>query len=95
MSSLSPLPLSGGRRSRHRRRHSKVGGVGEQVLPSGAPAGESLVTAGNIAKTLGGQEMGGGRRRKMTAKKMVKKLHVLAKQAKKLTMRLKKMKKHH
>ena len=44
---------------------------------------------------MGGSVLEGGRRRKMTAKKVVKKLAVLAKQAKKLTMRLKKMKKHH
>jgi hypothetical protein len=48
-----------------------------------------------MAKKLGGEPMEGGRRRKMTAKKVVKKLAVLARQAKKLTMRLKKMKKHH
>ena len=64
-------------------------------MPSAAMPGGMLKSAGAEAEALGGQEMAGGRRRKMTAKKMVKKLHSLAKQAKKLTLRLKKMKKHH
>ena len=94
MSSLSPFPLAGGKRGS--RRHRRRGGQDAEVkMPSGGQAGEALVKAGQDAKTLGGQSMEGGRRRKMTAKKVVKKLAVLAKQAKKLTMRLKKMKKHH
>jgi hypothetical protein len=64
-------------------------------MPSGGQVGQELVKAGQDAKKLGGQQLEGGRRRKMTAKKMVKKLHVLARQAKKLTLRLKTMKKHH
>jgi len=92
-SSGSALPLSGGKRSRSRR--SRRGGQAPEVMPSGGQAGEALVKAGQDAKSIGGQSMEGGRRRKMTAKKVVKKLAVLAKQAKKLTMRLKKMKKHH
>jgi hypothetical protein len=64
-------------------------------MPSAAMPGGMLKTAGEEAVKLGGQDMMGGRRSKATAKKVVKKLHSLAKQAKKLTMRLKKMKKHH
>jgi hypothetical protein len=93
MSSLSPFPLSGGKRGS--RRHRRGGQDVVEKLPSGGQAGEALVKAGQDAKSIGGQSMEGGRRRKMTAKKVVKKLAVLAKQAKKLTMRLKKMKKHH
>ena len=87
------MPLSGGRR--RSRRHRRGGDVDSEVLPSARGASGVLDTAAGEASKLGGQEMGGGRRRKMTAKKMVKKLHSLAKQAKKLTLRLKKMKKHH
>ena len=87
----SAYPLSGGKRSRRHRR----GGQDPEVMPSGLPAGKGLVSAGQEAGKIGGQALEGGRRRKMTAKKVVKKLAVLAKQAKKLTMRLKKMKKRH
>ena len=92
--SLSPFPLSGGRR--RSRRHAKKGGDGEAASIPGAqgPAGV-LKSAGADASLVSGKPLEGGRRRKMTAKKVVKKLAVLAKQAKKLTLRLKKMKKHH
>lgn len=86
------MPLSGGRR---RSRRHRRGGQEPEVLPSAKTAGQVLDSAALEAKKLGGQSMDGGRRRKMTAKKVVKKLAVLAKQAKKLTLRLKKMKKHH
>jgi hypothetical protein len=92
--SLSPYPLAGGRRSRRHRRHSKVGGV-DPVAPGTATVANNLSEAAVGARAMGGSVLEGGRRRKMTAKKVVKKLAVLAKQAKKLTMRLKKMKKHH
>ena len=92
-SSGSALPLSGGKRSRRHRRGGQA--AAPEVLPSAGQAGEALKVAGQEAAKIGGQDMAGGRRRKMTAKKVVKKLAVLAKQAKKLTMRLKKMKKHH
>ena len=86
------MPLSGGRRRRH---HKRRGGDGESVaMPTAGGAANVLKAAGVEANSLEGT-MEGGRRRKMTAKKMVKKLHSLAKQAKKLTLRLKKMKKHH
>ena len=91
-SSGNALPLSGGRR---RSRRHRRGGQAEEEMPSGLPAGKGLVSAGQEVKVLGGQALKGGRRSKMTAKKVVKKLAVLAKQAKKLTLRLKKMKKHH
>jgi hypothetical protein len=95
-SSGNALPLSGGKRSRSRRnRRGGQESVGGQTMPSAVPAGNALKTAGQEAGKIGGQQLEGGRRRKMTAKKVVKKLAVLAKQAKKLTMRLKKMKKHH
>ena len=94
MSSLSPLPLSGGRR--RSRRHAKKGGDGEAVsMPGAEGPANVLKSAGAEASAVSGAPLAGGRRRKMTAKKVVKKLAVLAKQAKKLTMRLKKMKKHH
>ena len=90
----SAMPLSGGsrRRRHHKRRH---GGDGDDVIPVTGGAVTDLKDAANGAGKVGGKVMEGGRRRKMTAKKMVKKLRVLAKQAKKLTLRLKKMKKHH
>ena len=82
----------GGRR---RRSHKRRGGADEAVaMPTAGAAANVLKAAGVEANGLEGT-MDGGRRRKMTAKKMVKKLHSLAKQAKKLTLRLKKMKKHH
>jgi len=87
------MPLSGGRRGgrHHKRRH---GGDGEDaVIPTTGGAVTDLKDAAKSAGNVGGEIMEGGRRRKMTAKKMVKKLRVLAKQAKKLTLRLKKMKK--
>jgi len=93
-SSSSALPLSGGkRRSRHSRRHSKKGG--DETLPGASAPANTLKAAGAEASSVSGAPMEGGRRRKMTAKKVVKKLAVLARQAKKLTLRLKKMKKHH
>ena len=95
-SSGNALPLSGGKRSRSRR--SRRGGQNDATggqMPSGQSAGQALVKAGQLTKEAGTGQLEGGRRRKMTAKKVVKKLAVLAKQAKKLTMRLKKMKKHH
>lgn len=90
----SAMPLSGGRRRSRRHRRGGQEPAGGQ-MPSAKTAGQVLDTAADEANKLGGQKMDGGRRRKMTAKKMVKKLHSLAKQAKKLTLRLKKMKKHH
>ena len=91
MSSLSPLPLSGGRR--RSRRHAKKGG--DSSIPGAQGPANALRSAATDASAVSGAPLAGGRRRKMTAKKVVKKLAVLAKQAKKLTMRLKKMKKHH
>ena len=93
--SANALPLSGGKRRSRRHRRGGQDDAATVKMPSGGQAGEALVKVGQDAKTLGGQSIEGGRRRKMTAKKVVKKLAVLAKQAKKLTMRLKKMKKHH
>jgi hypothetical protein len=90
------MPLSGGRRRRHhKRRHGGDGDGDNTVIPGTGGAENDLKVAGQMAGKVGGEVMEGGRRRKMTAKKMVKKLRVLAKQAKKLTLRLKKMKKHH
>ena len=89
----SAMPLSGG--SRRRRHHKRRHGGDEQNIPTMGGAENDLKVAANTAGKAGGEVMEGGRRRKMTAKKMVKKLRVLAKQAKKLTLRLKKMKKHH
>lgn len=85
------MPLSGGRRRsrHHKRRH----GGDEQSIPMLGGVKTDLKDAAETAGKAGGEVMEGGRRRKMTAKKMVKKLRVLAKQAKKLTLRLKKMKK--
>ena len=91
----SAMPLSGGRRRSRRHRRGGQETMGGQTMPSAGPAGDALKVAGQEAGKIGGQELQGGRRRKMTAKKVVKKLAVLAKQAKKLTLRLKKMKKHH
>ena len=87
------MPLSGG--SRRRRHHKRRGGDGDGngTIPTLGGAKTDLKVAAVTAGNVGGEVMEGGRRRKMTAKKMVKKLRVLAKQAKKLTMRLKKMKK--
>ena len=87
------MPLSGG--SRRRRHHKRRGGDGDadNKIPTLGGAETDLKVAAETAGKAGGEVMEGGRRRKMTAKKMVKKLRVLAKQAKKLTMRLKKMKK--
>ena len=65
------------------------------TMPGAEVVAGALKSAGADASEVSGATMEGGRRRKMTAKKMVKKLHSLAKQAKKLTLRLKKMKKHH
>jgi hypothetical protein len=88
------MPLSGGRRGG--RHHKRRGGADDDVvIPATGGAVTDLKDAANGAGKVGGEVMEGGRRRKMTAKKMVKKLRVLAKQAKKLTLRLKKMKKHH
>lgn len=93
--SANALPLSGGKRRSRRHRRGGQSEGGQETMPSGMPAGKGLVSAGQAASDLGGEPLKGGRRSKMTAKKVVKKLAVLAKQAKKLTMRLKKMKKHH
>ena len=93
-SSGNALPLSGGKRSRSRR--SRRGGQDVvEKMPAAEQVAGQLKKAGQDASEVSGKPMEGGRRRKMTAKKVVKKLAVLAKQAKKLTMRLKKMKKHH
>jgi len=93
-SSGSALPLSGGKRS-HSRRHRRGGQDVDAKIPGAEVVAGQLKKAGAEASAVSGAPMEGGRRRKMTAKKVVKKLAVLAKQAKKLTMRLKKMKKHH
>lgn len=92
-SSGSALPLSGGRR--RRRTLSKRRGGETTTMPGSEQVATTLKTAGQEASEVSGATMMGGRHRKMTAKKVVKKLGVLARQAKKLTMRLKKMKKHH
>lgn len=68
---------------------------GDEILPGTGMVAGALKTAGQEADAVSGAPMTGGRHRKMTAKKVVKKLAVLARQAKKLTLRLKKMKKHH
>ena len=84
--SSSAQSLSGGRRRRHKRR-----GGGDDAAPvpvEGAAA--ALGGAEDSLKDMKGEAVKGGRR--MTAKRMVKKIHSLAKQAKKLTLRLKKMK---
>lgn len=91
-SSSSALPLSGGKR---RRTVSKRRGGDDMKMPGAEVPANVLKAAGAEASAVSGAPMEGGRRRKMTAKKVVKKLAVLAKQAKKLTLRLKKMKKHH
>ena len=94
-SSGNALPLSGGKRSRSRL--SRRGGQdsGDMKMPGAEQVAGQLKSAGQDASGVSGKPLEGGRRRKMTAKKVVKKLAVLAKQAKKLTLRLKKMKKHH
>jgi transposase len=91
-SSGSALPLSGGKR---RRTVSKRRGGDDAKLPGTEVVAGALKTAGQEASDVSLAPMTGGRHRKMTAKKVVKKLAVLARQAKKLTMRLRKMKKHH
>ena len=94
---LSPYPLSatGGRRRRNHKRRGGAEGDVTTTMPGTAMVAGALKAAGAEASEVNGVTMEGGRRRKMTAKKVVKKLHSLAKQAKKLTLRLKKMKKHH
>lgn len=94
-SSGSALPLSGGRRRRHRRGGQDAAPPAGGQIPGTESVAGQLKAAGQVASEISGGQLEGGRRRKMTAKKMVKKLHVLARQAKKLTLRLKKMKKHH
>ena len=90
--SSSAQSLSGGRR---RRRGRRGGGEGDTTMPGTEMVAGALKGAGSDASAVSGAPMEGGRRRKMTAKKVVKNLAVLARQAKKLTLRLKKMKKHH
>jgi len=87
MSSLAPLPLTGGRRRRH---HKRRGGEVPAPVPGVDSAASALGGAEDSMKDMKGEVVKGGRR--MTAKRMVKKIHSLAKQAKKLTLRLKKMK---
>lgn len=91
-----PALLDGGRRSRRharRGRHSRrhLGGNPQAPPP---PLGGSKVdlnaAAGNIEGIQGG-EMEGGRRKRSTAKKIANELKRVAKKAKKLTMRLMKM----
>jgi hypothetical protein len=83
------MPLSGGsrRRRHHKRRHGGAEGAAPVPVEGAAAA---LGGAEDSLKEMKGEAVKGGRR--MTAKRMVKKIHSLAKQAKKLTLRLKKMK---
>lgn len=89
--SSAPLPL-GGRRRRSRR--ARRGGVDPAASPAAPPppvkeAANVLKGAGVELKKLGGLE--GGRRKRSTAKKIAGELKRVAKKAKKLTMKLMKM----
>ena len=88
----TPAPLlDGGRRRRSRR--ARRGG-GDPVPVAAPPLGGSKVdlkaAAGNITDVMGGN-LEGGRRKRSTAKKIAVELKRVAKKAKKLTMRLMKM----
>ena len=91
--SSAPLPL-GGRRRRSRR--ARRGGVEpEKGKTAPAPALGSapgqLKGAGDEAAKVQGGDMEGGRRNRSTAKKIANELKRVAKKAKKLTMKLMKM----
>jgi len=88
----APFPVGG------RRRRSRRARRGGEVKPGPAPApgglGDSAVKLGDAAdgakKVMGGQ-IEGGRRKRSTAKKIANELKRVAKKAKKLTMKLMKM----
>jgi len=87
--SLSPLPLAGGRRRsrRHTMKMPSLAGVKSMLKGAGEDAEKVDSASMPVPATMGGR-----RHRMSAAKKVVKKLRTLAKQTKKLTMRLKKMK---
>jgi hypothetical protein len=90
------MPLSGGRR-RHSRKHSRKhrGGADPEPVVAAPPVSEAkgaMEGAAKDLKNMEGAKMEGGRRKRSTAKKLANELKRVAKKAKKLTMRLKKMK---
>lgn len=94
----TPAPLDGGRRRRHsKRRHSRKHRGGEEPAPVPVPGVSApkndMEGAAKDLKELEGGKLEGGRRRRSTAKKLANELKRVAKKAKKLTMRLKKMRK--
>jgi predicted alpha/beta-hydrolase family hydrolase len=92
----APFPVGGRRRSRSRR--ARRGGADPKPEPkseSGAPplakAEKDLDKAAETAGKVMGGKIEGGRRSRSTAKKIASELKRVAKKAKKLTMKLMKM----
>uniref|UniRef100_A0A6C0K7P3 Uncharacterized protein n=1 Tax=viral metagenome TaxID=1070528 RepID=A0A6C0K7P3_9ZZZZ len=86
-----PGPVGGRRRSRRARRGGMKGGEEKAPAPALGPAPAQLKVAGEEAAKVVGGVMEGGRRKRSTAKKIAGELKRVAKKAKKLTMKLMKM----
>lgn len=93
-----PAPLSGGRRHRKHSRKHRGGADPEPVAAPGLSEPKNdMKDSASMLGGLKGSKMEGGRRHRSTAKKLANELKRVAKKAKKLTMKLMKMKskKHH
>ena len=90
----TPALLDGGRRRSRRSRRARRGGAGGDgttPAPALGSAPNQLKGAGDEAAKVVGGMLEGGRRKRSTAKKIANELKRVAKKAKKLTMRLMKM----